>query len=349
MESAKDYFFKKVTLLNVLLTFSIVLLHAETPIRWGLPLDATHGFIYWTHQLTQIGVPTFFFLSGLLFYRGCKFSDIECKLRSRVHSLLIPYLLWNVIFVVIYSALAHLPVVAQRMNAVHVWHSMKEVVFAVINARCTDLWFVKDLMLFCAFSAFLFICVERLRSALLLLFISTAFALSADLGYEHPMLWLPSYLSGAVVGRYFVYDRNGGYMRFMGRHGRAARLLAGTILTATLLLLCFLSGRDGGGYAFLYRFAAPLMIWAVMDLLLYSYIAKRFVVRSWMGYMFFIYCVHHFVLNILQKFVVLSLPPTDVVLNLTYVLSPIVAVITLLAVARVLSRYRFFSILTGGR
>ena len=349
MISAEDYFFKKVTLLNVLLTFCIVLLHAVTPIRWGLPLDATHGFIYWTHHLTQIGVPTFFFLSGLLFYRSCRFSDIERKLRSRVHSLLIPYLLWNVIFVVIYCVLAHLPVISSRMNATFVWHSVREMVFAVLNARCTDLWFVKDLMLFCALAALLFICVERLRFALLVLFVSIVFALSAQLGYEHPMLWLPSYLSGAIVGRHFVHDSNGRYMRIIGSFGLGVRMFVGAVLGIMLLLLCYLSGCNGGDYTFIYRLVAPWAIWAVMDLLLYPYISQRFVVKPWMRYMFFIYSVHHFVLNVLQKFVVLSLPPTDAVLNLTFVLSPIVTVMMLLAVAKALSRYHFFSVLIGGR
>lgn len=143
MVVAKDYFFKKVTLLNVFLTFCIVLLHAKPPERWGLPLDTTYGFIYWTHHLTLIGVPTFFFLSGLLFYRRCSFSTIERKLKARVHSLLVPYLLWNVVFVAAYYVLTHIPAICRCMNMGFSLNTLGEIAYAIINARCTDLWLVE--------------------------------------------------------------------------------------------------------------------------------------------------------------------------------------------------------------
>ena len=66
-----SYFSKKITFLNVFLTFIIVVLHAKTPERWGLPLDMTFPFIYVVNVFTQIGVPMFFFISGLLFYKNC--------------------------------------------------------------------------------------------------------------------------------------------------------------------------------------------------------------------------------------------------------------------------------------
>ena len=104
------FFERKITLFNIFLTFMIVLLHAKTPERWGyewgVDIATTFGFIYWTHEVTQIGVPTFFFLSGLLFYCKCNFCDIERKLNSRIKSLLVPYLIWNSIFVLIYYILA---------------------------------------------------------------------------------------------------------------------------------------------------------------------------------------------------------------------------------------------------
>lgn len=349
MVVAKDYFFKKVTLLNVFLTFCIVLLHAKPPERWGLPLDTTYGFIYWTHHLTLIGVPTFFFLSGLLFYRRCSFSTIERKLKARVHSLLVPYLLWNVVFVAAYYVLTHIPAICRCMNMGFSLNTLGEIAYAIINARCTDLWFVKNLMLFCACSAFLFICVDRLKFALLVLSISIAYAISFSIGYEHPMLWLPSYLTGAIVGRHFVSDGKGEYMQFMKNYDLTQRLSVGGLLGFALFLLCLLSGSCGGGYTFVYRLGAPLIIWLLIDLTLYAYISKRFVVRQWMRHMFFIFCVHHFVLNCLQKIVVLSFPPTNMVLNLTFVLSPLITVAMLLALANMLSRYRIFAVLTGGR
>ena len=144
----QDYFSKKVTFLNVMLTFFIVLLHSETPIRFGLILDSSYPLIYATYTVVQIGVPMFFFISAILFYRGCSFSNLEDKYERRVHSLLIPYLLWNTIFVFVYVALTHIPFLQARMNMPpDTLGSVKNVLAAIIHSRCTPLWFVKDLML----------------------------------------------------------------------------------------------------------------------------------------------------------------------------------------------------------
>ena len=53
--------------------------------------------------LGESGVPTFFFISGFLFYISQK--SYREKISSRVHTLLYPYLLWNTLFLVLYIGL----------------------------------------------------------------------------------------------------------------------------------------------------------------------------------------------------------------------------------------------------
>ena len=59
--------------------------------------------VYITMKLVCIAVPLFFFISGFLFFKeGYLDSDLYLKkLKSRVHTVLIPYLLWNIIYFVI--------------------------------------------------------------------------------------------------------------------------------------------------------------------------------------------------------------------------------------------------------
>ena len=45
--------------------------------------------------LGQFSVPGFFAVSAYLFYRRFALSDLKRKWKSRVRSLLLPYLLWN--------------------------------------------------------------------------------------------------------------------------------------------------------------------------------------------------------------------------------------------------------------
>ena len=53
-------------------------------------------------SLAPLANPFFFFISGLLFFKGSDFSkkDYFDKLRSRTRSLLVPYVMWNAIFLV---------------------------------------------------------------------------------------------------------------------------------------------------------------------------------------------------------------------------------------------------------
>ena len=59
--------------------------------------------VYITMKLVCIAVPLFFFISGLLFFKEGLFdwTLYKKKLNSRVHTVLIPYLLWNIIYFVI--------------------------------------------------------------------------------------------------------------------------------------------------------------------------------------------------------------------------------------------------------
>ena len=343
-----SYFSKKVTFLSVVLTFMIVILHAKTPERWGLPLNMDNPFIYLTNVFAQMGVPMFFFISGLLFYRNCDFKVIERKLYSRVHSLLIPYVIWNVLFVGIFWVLTHVPLLHNRMNMGEVLNDPVEIIYAIINARYTVLWFVKDLMIFCALSAGIYIALSNIKVALAVLALSIINALLGDYGYENICMWFPMYFTGAIVGKFYL-NKSALYGDLSGIikkpfHKRCVTAL----LLAVLVLLYIMAARDAGNL-FYYRLLAPILVWMVVDFLLKGFITQRFQVRPWMKYMFFIYCTHQFVLNVLQKFVVMTCPPTPLTLNLTFILSPVVVIVLLICTAKMLSRYRFYSYLSGGR
>ena len=53
--------------------------------------------------LGESGVPAFFFISGFLFYISHK--SYKDRIKSRIHTLLYPYLLWNSLFLMIYLIL----------------------------------------------------------------------------------------------------------------------------------------------------------------------------------------------------------------------------------------------------
>lgn len=346
-----SYFSKKVTFLNVILTFSIVLLHAKTPERWGLALDRSYPFIYWTHAMCGIGVPTFFFISGLLFYRQCHFSDIERKLRSRVRSLLVPYFVWNALFVGIFFVLSRIPAIHERMNMGEVFTSPYEVTYAIVNARYTVLWFVKDLLFFCAVSAAIFLLLKAKAVSFAALVISFVLVLIEDYGYEHPVTWFPVYFMGCIVGKFYSFTAAGEYMSIAhSLKSTMQRILFILLLVVVFFLLYVAQGCVMHEKAkFFFCLCSPIILWWLVDLLAWRYIGLKFKVKKWMSYTFFIFCTHQFILNVLQKFVVLQYPPSELVLNVTFLVTPFMAVLIAIGIARILSRYKFYALLSGGR
>ena len=87
------------------LILCVVMLHCYCTVPFtsgdhSLFYKAVYPFGLW---LGESGVPTFFFISGFLFYFSQK--TYQEKISSRIHTLLCPYLLWNTMFLALYIGL----------------------------------------------------------------------------------------------------------------------------------------------------------------------------------------------------------------------------------------------------
>lgn len=90
-----------ITWLRFTLIFFIILLHCYSVV--GLEgSHATYSKVIYPFALWigETGVPGFFFISGFLFFLSKK--SYSQKLKTRFHTLLIPYLLWNGILLMLY-------------------------------------------------------------------------------------------------------------------------------------------------------------------------------------------------------------------------------------------------------
>ena len=87
------------------LILCVVMLHCYCtvplpPGNHSLYFRLVYPFGLW---LGESGVPAFFFISGFLFYISHK--SYKDRIKSRIHTLLYPYLLWNSLFLMIYLIL----------------------------------------------------------------------------------------------------------------------------------------------------------------------------------------------------------------------------------------------------
>ena len=90
-----------ITWLRFPLIFLIILLHCYSVQRLEGSHETYFKVLYpFSLWLGETGVPGFFFISGFLFFLSKK--TYHQKLQARFHTLLIPYLLWNLILLTLY-------------------------------------------------------------------------------------------------------------------------------------------------------------------------------------------------------------------------------------------------------
>ena len=97
-----EYFWKKKTILSFLAAGLIVVIHNSATMQFTVPADGFSGVAEFLHKffaygLGGVAVPFFFFASGVALFRDYKPSLYKKKMKSRVQSLVIPYLIWNVV------------------------------------------------------------------------------------------------------------------------------------------------------------------------------------------------------------------------------------------------------------
>lgn len=135
--------------------------------------------------LSRIGVPLFFIISGFLFFYQKDFDGnvYKLKLKSRFKSLLIPYILWNVI-AIIWQLKCFLPGISSFFRPVEVHLSFVRIINTFlcnmdnsgifVGSTSTEpttglypidipLWYVRDLMVMAVFSPIIYWLIKKTR------------------------------------------------------------------------------------------------------------------------------------------------------------------------------------------
>lgn len=127
--------------------------------------------------LGETGVPGFFFISGYLFFLSKK--TYPQKLKTRLHTLLIPYLIWNTLLLALY-VVAHAIGYPQDING----RSLADYTFIDYLRLFWDrgsfdngnfvpllcpLWYIRNLLIISAVSPLLYYIIRYAREAFLLI------------------------------------------------------------------------------------------------------------------------------------------------------------------------------------
>lgn len=106
-------FRNKVTWFSFLFSFLVVWIHAYNVDLYssGNPaLGLANSVELWLgERVGQVAVPGFFMISGYLFYRDFSWGKLGEKWQRRIRSVLVPFILWNLLYYLAYVAASRLP------------------------------------------------------------------------------------------------------------------------------------------------------------------------------------------------------------------------------------------------
>ena len=335
-----DYNSHKIRLFSSFLILMVVYLHSYY-------LEGEKYLISW-YIMTFVGGGIcgvanymFFIISGYLFFlnvRGMK--DIKMKMKKRIRSLLLPYLLWNVLFVLWYVGLSLFPLLSEQFVNGSIIDNLNsatllgKLYMVFIKPAAFHLWFLRDLMVLVLFSPLIWLLLKRWRWVVLsLLFLGSLFVAQIGLvamfvigGYiaiyninigeltERCRQWLPIF-AVVFVGAAVFYPYHLSYVR-------------------PFLSLLFLCGI--------------ITLWCLYDLLRIDRL-KWF--EPLLGYSFFIYCFHMPFFNIIKKINLMVMGESLWSILLLYFINPIIAVAIIILIAKLLQKISLkgYLVLTGNR
>lgn len=142
------------------MNYMIVLLHAWAAFQYVAWFNAE--FIFWRlvcSHLCGLVMPAFFLISGFLLFQNFSLSQWPSKVVRRMKRLVVPYVAWNVVFVVFYLGVSRfVPRLESRvaMFGLDSWHgALSKVLSLTVPPIDGPLWFLRVLFLFVLLSPLL--------------------------------------------------------------------------------------------------------------------------------------------------------------------------------------------------
>lgn len=357
-----DYLSKKIRIVSFLAILFVVLQHA---INFTGYIDPNSSFIGRANANTiiqyvvgygfaRIAVALFFMLSGYLFFRNFALSRYFSKLRSRVRSLLVPYILWSALGLVFVWLLQKLPGLSDYFSGLYTGRVIGQpfpyYLQSILNHGVSfQLWFLADLMLYTLLAP-LFYIVITYASLLFILPLYVLWLMQIPLPPLLAFVYRGGlfYLLGAYIALNHVYlpKEKTKHLALLALLCWMTILVIKTSVAFGVLPSQWLTLQQLDNMALLMGIAA---VWFGYDVISRSRLFYG--VSLLTPFTFFIYGSHEPLLEVVKRIGVDLIGRTDGSLLVLYGCSIAVAVSATLAIGFVLRRYmpKLFGLLTGGR
>lgn len=339
------YFSRKNTCVSFTLSIFVLYIHANNLNYYAenIVLSKTiETFI--GGRIGDIIVPTFFMISGFLFYRNinvqsnCK-EIISSKLKKRFHSLVIPYLLWNTFGTFFYMVIPWVPKIGTMISGGAASVTLSNILEGIFHFKYYfPLWYLFYLIILVYIAPIL---VWLLKNKKMSVVVLSLLAMGYLLKLELPILSCGSlffYILGAYLA---VYNKE-----FWMKKEENSRAFVYLCLLFFMILFRFFYVENIVGR--LLYLISPVFLWKSFDVLSYKTKPSEF-----MGQSFFIYCAHIIPLTMINKIFVklFDKMPSDFSAVISYMMSPLCALALLFVIYLLLVTYckKIFILVSGGR
>jgi len=170
---------KTIDWLRFVLAASVVLLHTGS-----LGADSSYPVysklcILFPQGICRLAVPIFFFISGFLFFKGLETWDSSIwkkKIKHRFYSLVLPYLLWNIIAAICIISYSLLRTRIGSLEPIPISTFWKDWGGFRLFWNCDKgmpldypLWFIRNLTIFVALTPLIYICIRKTHCCIVVL------------------------------------------------------------------------------------------------------------------------------------------------------------------------------------
>ncbi len=341
-------FSRKVTIVSFILAVCVMYIHANKLVNNYV--DAQRALPYVLYKILAgtfgaVGVPFFFLQSGYWMFRFNIFegkSDIlKRKLKRKIYSLGIPFLLWNTLGLLFFLIVTRLPGISSMINGGQVVPITMRNIFEGIflHKFYIVFWFMQDLIVLTVLSPIL---IRLLRNRYLTCGSIIVLLVLSILDINAPVCQTTSLLFFTIGGALSVYHREY-WETFNGNHSE-------TVIYIALFFVCAaIRWFSIPVLSTISLVLSPILFWKSCDLLtminVFDHEPLWFCKQS-----FFIYAAHDFLVESLSA-ILLRVSDNMAWVSICFIVTPLVVLIILYVVARLLSQRlpKVYKLLCGNR
>lgn len=355
--SMTQYLSDKLRVLSLVSIILVLYIHS------GFHADEIEGMMWNDNVQTFVSgmmgrcaVPLFYVISGYLFFlkvpEGMK--SIYSKMRKRVGTLVVPYIVGCLFFVGFGVLMAVVPGVSKYMNSSMmplfskpVGEILRSIFYDAGNGSpCAfQLWFLRDLILIVATSPLWYLCLKHLKWG----FVVVTFGLTYLQIPHVPFYALFWFVLGGVLNEECRMNNEES-----GRNEGLITVIACVVFLALSITQLFLPDAVNWEYIKIPIILLGIIaLWRAYDMIM----GKGFELNNhrWLAtacqFTFFIYLFHEPTLNIVRKLIVVVLGKNEFGYLTSYLVSPWIFAVCAVFAGLLFRKYlpRVYNVCTGGR